>query len=157
MSRTHKGRNPIELLQVDRVPGNRRVILQRRLALLPGGVGRSVDLLELATGRILHDQRPGFIRFAQGQCVGMTRFAITPERFIGNFGYVRSAHDDRNTGGTDGIRHAVCFGDHAGHGADSDQSNSFVENELDQFGIAHRSRIAIDQYNFMARGRERLQ
>ena len=111
----------------------------------------------MAASRIFHDQRPGFIRFAQGQRVGMTRFAITSERFLGDFGYVRSAHDDRNTGGADRIRHAVGFGDHAGHGSDPDQSDPFVDNELDQFGVAHRSCVAIDQKDFMAGGRKRLQ
>ena len=70
---------------------------------------------------------------------------------------MRSAHDDGNTGGADRIRHAVRFGDHAGHGSDADQSDLFVDDELDQFGVAHRSGIAIDQNNFMAGGRERLQ
>ncbi len=32
-----------------------------------------------------------------------------------------------------------------------------VDNELDQFGVAHRSCVAVDQNNFMAGGRERLQ
>jgi hypothetical protein len=87
----------------------------------------------------------------------MTRAAITPQRFLRNFAYVRSAHDDWNTGSTDRIRHAVCFGDHAGHGSDADQSDPLVDNELDQFGIAHRSCVAIDKNNFMAGRGERLQ
>ena len=87
----------------------------------------------------------------------MTRFAVAPERFVGNLGYMRSAHDDWNTCGTDRIRHAVRLGNHAGHGADPDQSNPFGDSELDQFGVAHRPGIAIDQNNFMTGGRERLQ
>jgi hypothetical protein len=87
----------------------------------------------------------------------MTRSAVTAERFIGNCGYVRSAHDDWNTGGTNRIRHAVRFDNHAGHGSDPDQSNPFGDSELDQLGVAHRLGIAIDQNNLMAGGRERLQ
>jgi hypothetical protein len=70
---------------------------------------------------------------------------------------VRSAHDDGYTGGTNRIRHPVRFGNHAGHGPDPDQSDPLVDNELDQFGVAHRSCVAIDQKNFMAGGCERLQ
>jgi hypothetical protein len=53
---------------------------------------------------------------------------------------MRSAHYDWNTGGTDRIRHAVRFGDHAGHGSDPDQSNPFGDNELDRssVGCCHR-------------------
>ncbi len=123
----------------------------------PDAISRSVDLLELAASRIFHDQRPCVIRLAQGQRVGMTRSAIAPERFLGNFGYMRSAHDNRDTGGTDRIRHTVGFGDHAGHRPDPDQSDPFVDNELDQIGVTHGACIAIDQNDFMAGGRERLQ
>ncbi len=81
----------------------------------------------------------------------MTRSAVAPERLVRNFGHVRSAHHHRNAGGADRIRHAVRFGDHAGHGADSDQSDPLVERELNQLGVAHRLRVAVDQNHFMAR------
>jgi hypothetical protein len=61
-----------------------------------------------------------------------------------------------NTGGTNRIRHAVRLGDHAGHGADPDQFDPFVDNELDQFSVAHRACVAIDQNDVMAGGCERL-
>jgi len=87
--RTEEAWNPVELAQVDRVPGNDRVILQGRFALLPQRVHRSVNLLEFAPCRILHDLRPGMIRLTQGQRICVTRSAVAPESFFGSFRHVR--------------------------------------------------------------------
>ena len=87
----------------------------------------------------------------------MTRSAVPPESFIRNFRYMWSAHHHRNAGRADRIRYPIRLGDHTSHGADSDQSDSPVQHELNQLGVAHRLRVAIDQNHFMPAGRKRLQ
>ena len=56
----------VELIEVDRIPGNRRIGLQRRLAFLAILIFGRIDILQLAAHCIVNDSRPGFICFAEG-------------------------------------------------------------------------------------------
>src|SRR3712207_8755523 len=56
--RTNERGNAVELLQLDRLPRNRRVVLQRRLDFLAERVDRQVALFELAARGVLDDLRP---------------------------------------------------------------------------------------------------
>src|SRR5207248_3458030 len=111
----------IELIKVDRLPGNRGIVLQRWLALFAAGVNWRVDLFEFTADGIAHNDWPGFVGFAESHGVGVTRAAIAAKRLIRKFGHVRSAHDYRHAGGADGVGDFVSLGDHPGHRADADQ------------------------------------
>ena len=87
----------------------------------------------------------------------MARSAVAPERFVGQFGDVRSAHHDRHSGGANGVGHAIRLGDHSGHRADADQSDVFFSNEPRDLGFVHRLRVAVDQQHFVAGGRQGLE
>ena len=87
----------------------------------------------------------------------MARSAIAAQCLVRDFGDVRPAHHHGDAGGAQGVSDAVGFGDHARHGADSHQPDSLLESELDQFGIGHGLGIAVDQQDFMAGRRKRLQ
>ena len=102
-------------------------------------------------------QRPGLIRLAQSHGIGVTRAAIPAERFAGDLGHMGAAHDDRHARGANGVGDAVRLGDHAGHGADPDQRDLVLDHILDQVGIAHGLRIAVDQQHLVVRRRERFQ
>src|SRR5208337_2573033 len=58
-------RHQIELVEVDCVPRDHGVLLQRRLALLAEGVHRRVNILKSTARSIRNNQRPGRIGFAQ--------------------------------------------------------------------------------------------
>ncbi len=150
-------RHQIELLEVDRLPWNHRVILQRRLALLAKGIHWRINVFQLTAGGVFDNARPGGIGFAEGNRVGVARAAIAAERLVGHFGHVRSAHHYWNSGGANRIGHAIRLGNHSGHGADADQSNLVVAHKLRDPRFIHRMCVAIHQQHFMARRRERLQ
>ena len=116
----HQAGNAVELREIEGVPRNSRVLPQIGLALLAECIHRSVHFFQLATSRIGHDPRPGFIGLAQRDRIGMACSAIAPERFVRHFGHMRPAHHYRNASQTKGIRHAIGFGDHPRHGADAD-------------------------------------
>jgi hypothetical protein len=87
----------------------------------------------------------------------MLRAAVFSERFFGAFGYVRAAHYDRDASGTDGIRNLVGASHHAGHCPDSDETNVLVFAEFNQLFTRHCLRVAVDQYDLVAVGGERLE
>ena len=70
---------------------------------------------------------------------------------------MRPAHHDGNSGGANGVGHAIGLGDHASHGADADQPNVFVANILRDLGFVHGLGVAVDQQDFMARRGQRLE
>src|SRR6202035_3608019 len=65
--------NDIELFQVDGVPGDWRGGLQGRLMFLAKGVDRSVDVFQRASGGVVNNSGPGFVRFAESYGVGVAR------------------------------------------------------------------------------------
>src|SRR5207248_11390017 len=120
----------IELIKVDRLPGNRGILLQRWLALFAAGVNWRVDLFEFTTDGIAHNERPGFVGFAESHSIGVTRAAIAAKRLIRKFCDVRSAHDYGHASGADRVRHTVSLGDHPSHGPDADQSDVAIADVL---------------------------
>ena len=48
-------------------------------------VNRFVDLFEFATRSIFNYPRPGFIRFAKSNSIGMPWAAVSPQRLVGQF------------------------------------------------------------------------
>src|SRR5208283_4272113 len=67
----HTLRNQIELFEINRLPRNHRIILQRRLALLPKCVHRLVNILELSASGIRNNLWPSRISFTERDGVGM--------------------------------------------------------------------------------------
>ena len=147
----------VELVEINRLPGNHRILLERGLALFTSLVHRHIDFLQFAAGCVIHHLRPGFIGFAQSHSVGVARPAIAPQSFVGQLGDMRSAHHDFHSGGANRIRDAVGLGDHPGHGADADQVNLLVAHILGDLRFIHGLGIAVNQQNLMARWSERLQ
>src|SRR6202043_779773 len=99
--------NDVELSEVDSVPGNGRIGLQRGLLLLAEGVYGSVDVFERAVCGIVHNFGPGFVSFAESYGVGMAGTAGAAERLVSHFGDVRAAHHYGDADGANGVRHAV--------------------------------------------------
>ncbi|PYS31079.1 MAG: hypothetical protein DMG11_02800 [Acidobacteria bacterium] len=84
-NRPQPGRNvadEVELAQVDGVPGDARVIAERRLHLFALGIDRKIDLVEFATFCVGNDAWPRVIGFAEGDRVGVAWTAIPPERSL---------------------------------------------------------------------------
>ena len=109
---------------------------------------------EFAAGGVVHNLRPRFIGFAESNGIGVARTAIAAEGFVGQLRHVRAAHDDRHSGGTDGVRHAIRLGDHAGHGTDAHESNVVIADILRDAIFVHGLGVAIDQQDFMAGRRQ---
>jgi hypothetical protein len=107
--------------------------------------GRRVDFLQLTANCTFRRLRPGLIGFSHGDGVGVTRGTIADKSFIGFFGYVRAAHYDGNSRCANGIGHSIRSGHNPDHGADSNQSDSLVLDELRNLSLVHPLRIAIDQ------------
>src|SRR6202044_1279036 len=66
----------VKLLQIKGVPGNDRILLQRRFEFFPGSIDRGVNIFEFAAGRIFDNARPGFIGFAESHCVGVASASV---------------------------------------------------------------------------------
>jgi hypothetical protein len=90
----------------------------------------------------------GFIRFTESDGINVA-WSPSPQRFIRNFANMRPAHHDQDAGGANCVCHAVSFLSHSGHGADADQSDVLLANKLNDFIIAHRARVSINQRDFM--------
>ena len=149
--------NQIELIEIDFVPRNCGIVLEAGLALLAEGVDGRVKVLELAVCSVGDNSRPGFVGFAESNGVGMAGAATAAEGFVGFFGNVRAAHDDGNADGANRVRHAIGFGDHTSHGADTDETDFFVLDKLGDGFFVHGLRVTIDQHNFVTRWRERFE
>ena len=132
------------------VPRNRRVRLESRLALLPELVHGSVEILELAARRILDNPGPGFVGFAQRHSVGMSRSTVAPQSLVGFFCDVWAAHHYRHAHRANCVSHAVSLRDHAGHGANSDESDVLFADESSDSGFIHRLGVAINEQYFVA-------
>src|ERR1700686_2126698 len=146
----------VELFEIDRVPWNYRIFLERWFALLAKSIDWRVYIFECTASSIVDDHGPSGIGFAKGDGIGVARTAVATERLVGHLGDVRASHHHRNTNRADGISHAVGLGDHSCHGANTDQSNIIVAHVLRDPSFIHRLGIAIYQKNLMSRRSERL-
>ena len=155
--REHGLGNEIELMEVNRVPGDHGIRLQRRLALFACFVYGFVKVFEFAARGIVHNLRPSLVGFSEGNGVGVPRATVAAESFCEFFGHVRPAHNDGHSNRANGVGHAVGFGDHSRHGADADQSNVLFADELRNLRFVHALGIAVNQNYFVSWGSERLQ
>ena len=146
----HQLGNEIELVEIKLVPRNRGVVIQGRLALFAHRIHGRVDFLQLAANRIFDDLRPGLIGFSQDNGIGVAGATIAAESFIGLFSHMRPSHHHRNSRRANRVRHAIRSGDHPGHGADTNQSDVLVADELRNLGLVHRLGIAIEQQDFIS-------
>jgi hypothetical protein len=83
--------------------------------------------------------------------------AIPAKSFICHFCNVGTSHDHQHSGGTDGICHAISFGNHPGHRANANQINLLFADVPGNSKFIHRLSVTIDQDNFMAGWSQRLQ
>src|ERR1039457_575095 len=146
----------VELLQIERLPCNLRVLPEIGFLLLPELVHRRVHRFQTAVRRVLDDLWPCLIRFAKRHGICVANAAVPSQRFIRQFGDVRSAHHHRNTRSTERVRSAVSARDHPGHCADSNKIDCPIFHELDKLRIVHWFRVAVQQNYFVLRRRSRL-
>src|SRR5712692_3788924 len=149
--------NDVELIEVDGVPGDRRIRLQRGLLLLAEGIDGSVDILERLFCGIVDDFGPSLVGFTESDGVGMARTAGAAERFVGHFGDVGPAHDHGHADRADGVSHAIGLGDHTGHRADADEPDVLFQHKASDAVFIHGLGVAIDKQHFMSGGSERLE
>src|SRR5260370_26600919 len=90
-----KAGDAVELVDIQPVPRNQRIVLQRGLLLLPEGIHRRVDFLELSAGGIGDDARPGFVGFTERNRIGVTWSAVAAQGFIGTLRPRPSPPSDR--------------------------------------------------------------
>src|SRR6202043_2733961 len=69
----------VELVEINRLPGNHGILFERGLALFTSLVDRYINFFQLAASRVVHHLRPGFIGFAQGYSVGVAWPAVAPQ------------------------------------------------------------------------------
>jgi hypothetical protein len=81
----------VELVDIETIPGDLRVVLQVRFLFLTKCVDGFVNLFELAAGGVVDDAGPGLVGLAEGDGVGVAGSAIAAEGFFGAFGDVGSA------------------------------------------------------------------
>src|SRR5689334_13167795 len=154
---TQDTREEIELIEIERLPGNHGILMKTRLSFFTTLIKRLIDLLELTTRGVFDYLRPCFIGFPEGDRVNVSRSAISPQRFVGNFSNVWPAHYDAHTRKADCIGDAIGFFGHSGHRADTDQIDFLFLYEPDDLFITHRPRIGINEQNFMTGRRDGLQ
>ena len=146
----------IELIEIERLPRNLRILAEVWFMLLPERVYWRVHRLQTAVGRVFDNLRPGLIRFAKRHRIRVANAAVPSQSLIWKLGDVRSAHHHRNTSGTEGIRGAVRLGDHPCHCPDSDEADSPIFDELHKLPIVHWFRITVQQQYLVLRGRSCL-
>ena len=139
------------------VPGDCRIVLESGLAFLAEVVHWRINFFQLAARGIVNDLWPSFIGFAESNCVGMARSAVSPEGFVGFFRNVRATHHDRHAHGANGVGHAIRLGDHASHRADADKPDVLFAHVSGDPCFIHGLRVAIDQNDFMAGRSQRLE
>ena len=147
----------VELAEVHLVPGDFRVIGKGRLDFFAVVIDRRINLPEGSVCRIGNDPGPDLVSLAQRHRVGVTRLAVAPERFAGNFSDVRTSHDDGHAGGAQRVRHAICLARHASHKSNARESDRVTASIFHQLGCAHPLCVAIHQQHLMAGRRQRFQ
>ncbi len=149
-------RDKIKLSELDGIPWNHGVLLERWLAFFASLIKRRINIFKLSASGIVHDSRPSLISFAKSYCVRVARAAVTTKGFVGQFGNMWPSHDDRNPSGANCIGYAVGLGDHSRHGADADQSDILIANIFRDLRFIHRLSIPIDEQHFVSGRRQRL-
>src|SRR5688572_17630633 len=81
-----------------------------------------IDLFELTSCGVRDDQRPGFVRLAESDGIGVPRSAVTPEGLVRAFRNMRPAHNYLKSRLAQSVGNQVCAGDHSGHRADTDKA-----------------------------------
>src|SRR5205823_12699725 len=84
--------NPVELLEVDRFPGDLWIFSEVRFTFLTEIVDWRVDLLQLAAGSVFDNLRPSRIGFPQRHGIGMPNTAASTQSLVGKLGDMGSAH-----------------------------------------------------------------
>jgi len=87
----------------------------------------------------------------------VARFAVTPQRFVGHLGDVRTSHHHRNARLSHGICHPVSLPDHARHGPNTHEADVLFPDVFDQLPSAQPLRVTVYQEHLMTRRRERFQ
>ena len=156
--RAHESGHEAELFERERLPGDRRIRLQARLAIMTLRVAlRLIDLFQLAARGVLDDQGPGLVGLAERDGVGVARPAVAPQRLVGALGDVGAAHHDGNARRAQRVGEAVGSRDHPRHRADADEADALLADEAHQLLLSHRAGVAVDQDHLVAGRRERLE
>ena len=150
---SRKFSHQVELAQIEFVPRNARIILQRRFDFFPGRIHGEVDLLQRAVRGIFDESRPCVIGLSKRYSVDMPRSTIASERFIGNFSDVGPAHNHKCAGRSRGVGHLVCARGHPRHRADPNQSDLVPGDEVPQVRFAQRLRVTNNKVDFVLRRR----
>ena len=145
------------MLQVQLVPGDLRIIVQRRLDLAACSVDRQVDFLQGAALGIGDNLRPSLVGLAQRDRIRVAKSAITSQGLVRNLGDVGTSHDHPNACGAHRVRHPVGFRGHPRHGANPHQFHAVLANVGCQLLLAHSLRVAIHQEDLMSGRSQRLQ
>src|ERR1019366_359654 len=66
----HAG-DAVELVDIEPIPRNERIVLERGFLLVPEVIHGSIDFFELSAGGVGDDARPGFIGFGRRNCLGV--------------------------------------------------------------------------------------
>ena len=135
----------IELIKVHPVPGDCRIIVERRLDLFAGGIDGGINFLQAPALGIGDDARPGLIGLAQGDGIGVPRAAIASEGLVRNFRDMRASHHYRNSFGANGVCHSVSLRHHPRHSANPGQLDALLSKVLDEFLFVQRLRVAIHE------------
>ncbi len=139
----------VELIEIHRLPGNRGIVGKRRLALLAECIHWSVDLFQFSACRVVHDQRPGGVRFTESDGIRVSRTAIAAQGLVGQLRHMRTAHHHRYANRPNGVCDAVSLRDHSGHGADPYQLNTLLSHPLRDFRLIHGNRVTVDEHHFV--------
>src|SRR3982074_775987 len=109
----------VELLEVDRFPGDLWILSQVGFALLAEIVHGRVDVLQPAARGVFDNLGPRLLGLAQRPRIGMANAAVAAKGFIGKLCDMGSAHHYRDSGGAKSVGCSVSSSANAGPGADS--------------------------------------
>ena len=124
--------------------------------------GHEVILLDGNARAMTEEELVRFVReegvgLAERDGVGMPEAAVSPERFVGLLGHMRSTHDDGDAGGADRVGDAVCLGDHPRHCPDADEADPPLAHEAHDLLVGHRARVPVEEQDLVPGRRERLE
>src|ERR1700730_2492115 len=147
----------MELVKVNQMPRDRWIRPEWGFALFASLIDWRVDILEVTAYGIIHYLWPGLIGLTKRYRVGVARPASSTECLVGQFCDVRPAHHDRHSRGADRIGHAVGFGNHSRHRANTNESNFLFTHKPRYARLIHWLCVAIHQHHLMARRSQRLE
>src|SRR5258708_38784198 len=100
-------------MQINRVPGDDGILLERWLEFFSRGIERCVNILQVTARGIFHNAGPGIVGFAERDCIGVARAAIAAQGFVRPLGGVRTTHYYRDSDGSDRGWHSIGCWSHA--------------------------------------------